>query len=71
MRLVLDLEKLQSCSAHQHFRRIGFIPRARGRARRRAAKDFLKTIVVTSILELEERDALILELEKLSLLYIC
>ena len=37
-------------------------------ARRRAARDFLKTIV--AIHKLEARDALILELEKQLLLYV-
>ena len=67
--LAFGLAKLQSRSAHQDFcRRIGFIPRARGRARRRAARDFLKTIVAMH--KLETRDALTLELEMQLLLYI-
>ena len=57
--LAIGLAKLHSWSAHQHFcRRIGFIPRARGRARRRAARDFLKTIVALHKLEARARDAL-------------
>ena len=56
--IALYLAKLQSLSVHQHsLLKNRFIPRTRGRARMRTARDFLKAIV--AMLELETNDALI------------